>query len=260
LLGTVPYTTPWQCSGEKMAIDDEIDAIKSQYPEPHSNLALSLAIKALSGLPGGLGLALKIADVLLNHFSTHAMVERLQLLYNALERMVRKLDRQMCDVEHRLENAEFAQAYVSVANIAIFTANVERIEQFGSILGYEAASAETKGWDEAAALAADLSRLTDLDLEVLRIMVRFQGEKVRENPTDAEYHLMLKEFANVRDQATSNGISRYELYARALRLSGFGLAHPLNWNPSAWGPQDMGFGPTPRGKRLVAILNRGAES
>jgi hypothetical protein len=45
---------------------------------------------------------------------------------------------------------------------------------------------------------------------------------------------------------------RYELYARALRLSGFGLAHPLNWNQAAWGAQ--GFAPTPRGRRLMKIL------
>ena len=85
-------------------------------------------------------------------------------------------------------------------------------------------------------------------------MVQFQGDKIRENPDDAEYGMMLTEFAKVREEAVRKGLTRYELYAHALRLSGFGLAHPLNWNPSAWGPQDMGFAPTPRGKRLMNIL------
>lgn len=85
-----------------MAIDDEIDALKSQYPESHSNLALVLMLKVLSGLPDSTGLAFKIAEVLRSHFSTHAMVERLQLLYDALERMARKLDRRMSEVETRL--------------------------------------------------------------------------------------------------------------------------------------------------------------
>ena len=162
----------------------------------------------------------------------------------------------MSDVEKKLDNADFAQAYLNVANIAIFTAELGRIREFGSILGYEAASSDNRGWDEAAALVADLSRLTDADIEVLRMMVRFQGDKIRDNSTDAEYHMMATEFARVREEAAQQGQSRYDLYARALRLSGFGLAHPLNWNQYAWGPQDMGFGPTPRGKRLVDILQK----
>ena len=154
----------------------------------------------------------------------------------------------------RFNNREFAEAYVNVANLAIFTADPERIREYGSILGYEAASTDNRGWDESAALIADLSRLTDSDLEGLRLMVRFQGDQVRDNPTDSEYHLMLTEFAKVREEWVKRNQSRYELYAHALRLSGFGLAHPLTWNQSAWGPQDMGLAPTPRGKRLVEIL------
>jgi len=242
-----------------MAIDDELDAIRSQYPESHSNLALGLTLKVLAGFPAGTGLAFKIAEALRIHFSTHAMVERLRLLHDALEGMVRRLNRRMSDVETKLDNADFAQAYVSVANITIFTADSERIRQFGSVLGYEAASDDKRGWDEASALVADLSRLTDSDLQVLRMMVRFQGDQIRENPNDGEYHLMATEFVKVREEAVQRGLSRYELYARALRLSGFGLAHPLNWNQGAWGPQDMGFGPTPRGKRLIEILRK-AES
>ncbi len=84
--------------------------------------------------------------------------------------------------------------------------------------------------------------------------VQFQGDKIRDNPSDTEYHMMLMEFSKVRNEAVQKGMSRYELYARALRLSGFGLAHLLNWNQSEWGPQDMGFAPTPRGKRLMTIL------
>jgi hypothetical protein len=239
-----------------MAIDDELDAIKSQYPESGSNLGLSLTMKMLATLPDQTGLVFKLIEVLRGHFSNKAMLERLRLLFEALERMVRGLGQRMENVEKKMDNRQFAEAYVSVANIAILTAEPERIREFGSILGYEAASTDNKGWDEAAALIADLSRLTDSDLAVLRLMVRFQGDKVRENPSDAEYHLMLTEFAKVRDEWVNQGQSRYELYAHALRLSGFGLAHPLNWNTSAWGPQDMGFGPTPRGKRLVEILEK----
>jgi hypothetical protein len=238
-----------------MAIDDELDALKEQYPEPSGNFGLEISLRVLSAVPGPFGLAAQIGDVLRNHFSAKTMAERAQVLFDGLERMVRRLDKRITDVEARLDNPEFAQAYVTVANIAVFTASNERIEQYGQLMGYEAASDDRKGWDEAAALVEDLSHLTDADLEGLRLTVNFQGDKVRDNPSDSEYHLMLTEFINVREEAARRGQSRYELYARALRLSGFGLAHPLNWNQSEWGPQDMGFAPTPRGKRLVRILN-----
>lgn len=240
-----------------MAIDDELDALKGQYPETSKNLGLELSLGALSAAPGSIGLGATILNILRNHFSAAAMAERSQLLFDALERMVRKQEERLSDVEKRLDSAKFAEAYVTVANIAIFTADPSRIRQFGSILGYEAASNDSKGWDEAAALVADLSRLSDDDLEALRIMVHFQGDKVRDNPSDLEYHLMLSEFSKVRDEATRRGLSRYDLYARAERLTGFGLCHPLNWNQTAWGPQDMGFAPTPKGVRLVKILDLG---
>lgn len=239
-----------------MPIDDELDALKGQYPEATKNLGLELSLGALTAMPGGIGLAATILNVLRTHFSANAMAERAQLLFDALERKVRSQGKTLSDIERRLESSQFAQAYVGVANIAIFTADHDRIRQFGSILGYEAASNDPKGWDEAAALVADLSRLTDGDLEALRLMVQLQGDKVRDNPSDAEYHMMLTEFAKVRDEAVRSGLSRYDLYARAERLFGFGLAHPLNWNKTAWGPQDMGFAPTPKGTRLVQILDK----
>jgi hypothetical protein len=241
-----------------MAIDDELDAIRSQYPESSSNLGLTLSLKLLTSLPGKAGLLFKIGEVLRSHFSTKVMSERLNILFDALEGMVRRFqqetERRLSAVEDRLNSPEFAEAYVNVANIAIFTANPQKIREFGSILGYEAASNDAEGWDEAAALIADLSRLTESDLEVLRLMVKLQGGNVRENPNDAEYNLMSAAFGQVRDEWVRQGKSRYELYSHALRLSGFGLANPLNWNQSSWGPQDMGFAPTPRGKRLVEIL------
>ena len=238
-----------------MAIDDELDALKGQYPQQSKNLGLELSLGALTAIPGGLGLAATILNVLRNHFSANAMAERAQLLFDALERKVRSQGDRIFEIEKKLDSPQFAQAYVSVANIAIFTADLNRIRQFASILGDEAASSSPKGWDEAAALVADLSHLTDGDLEALRLMVQFQGDKVRDNPNDTEYHMMLTEFAKVRDEAVRRSLSRYDLYARAERLSGFGLAHPLNWNKTAWGPQDMGFAPTPRGKHLVQILD-----
>ena len=247
-----------------MAIDDELDARKSQYPEPTSNIGLDVSIKALTLLGGGIGIGATILDTLRSHFSTQAMMERITALLEGLESMVRRIEERSADtearvslVENRLKNDDFAQAFVTVANVAVFTPELERVRQFGSILGYEAASSDRKGWDEAAALVEDLSRLTEGDLQALRLMVRFQGDKIRERASDSEIHFVALAFKDVMGEVGRLGTAPNDFYSRALRLSGFGLAHPLNFNPSLFGPQDMGFGPSLRGRRLVSILDRG---
>jgi hypothetical protein len=141
-----------------------------------------------------------------------------------------------------------------VANVAVFTSDLEKVRQFGSVLGYEAVSGDLKGWDEAADLVNDLSRLTETDLEVLRMMVEHQGQAVSDNSTPQDYDWLDGMFKQVVQSASQRGILTSELYTRALRLSGFGLARPLNWNQTRWAPPDMALAPTPRGKRLVEIL------
>jgi hypothetical protein len=144
---------------------------------------------------------------------------------------------------------------VTIANVAVFTPSLERVREFGEILGYEAASADEGGWDEAASLVYDLSRLTEKDLDALRIMIRFQGEHVREDPTPQEHDALENAFLQVIRTAVQGGMSNYEFYGRALRLSGFGLARPITGKPTLWAPQAMVFGPTPRGKRLIQIIS-----
>jgi hypothetical protein len=145
---------------------------------------------------------------------------------------------------------------VTVANVAVFTPNLEMVREFGAILGYEAASGDEEGWGEAASLVEDLSRLTEKDMDALRIMIRFQGEHVRDAPTPQEHDALENAFKSVIRAAVDGGMSNYEFYGRALRLSGFGLARPITGKLTLWAPQDMVFGPTPRGKRLVEIISQ----
>jgi hypothetical protein len=75
-----------------MAIDDELDAIRGQYPEPTSNAGFDISIKALTLLGGAAGIGASILEALRSHFSTRAMVERLQALIEGIENMVRRLE------------------------------------------------------------------------------------------------------------------------------------------------------------------------
>ena len=162
----------------------------------------------------------------------------------------------MTQVEERLHGVEFAQAFVAVANVAVFTPNLERVREFGLILGYEAASREAKGWDEAEALVADLNRLTEADVVALEILVKHQGQLVRDATTNSNYNDLAGAVPAILRDVNARKIPRDEFYSHASRLSGFGLAISLNWNQSTWGPQDHGFAATVRGMRLVEILGK----
>lgn len=246
-----------------MAIDDELDAIRSQYPDLTSNAGFDISIKALTLLGGATGIGASILEALRSHFSPRAMVDRLQALIQGIESMVHRLEGESSDnaarvarVEEKLRSGEFARALVTVANVAVFTPSLEKVREFGAILGYEAGSVDEEGWDEAASLVDDLSRLTEKDLDALCMMIRFQGEHVRDVPNPQEHDALENAFVNVICAAVDSGMSNYEFYGRALSLSGFGLARPITGKPTLWAPQDMVFGPTPRGKRLIEIISQ----
>jgi hypothetical protein len=238
-----------------MAIDDKFDQISQQYPEESPNRVLDLTLKALSLIPG-VGVPITLADAIRSHFSSQKALERLKVFSEAVIEEVRKHDRELSEIKAKIGTADFAQVFLASANIVVFTPNVTRIRQFGWILGYEATSEDEEGWDEAASLVDDLSRLTEKDLDALRIMIRFQGEHVRDVPTPQEHDALENAFKNVIRAAVDSGMSNYEFYGRALRLSGFGLARPITGKLTLWAPQDMVFGPTPRGKRLVEIISQ----
>jgi hypothetical protein len=99
-----------------MAIDDELDAIRGQYPEPTSNAGFDISIKALTLMGGAAGIGASILGALRSHFSTRAMVERLQALIEGIENMVRRLEAESSNkasrvarIEEGLRSGEFAR-------------------------------------------------------------------------------------------------------------------------------------------------------
>ncbi len=236
-----------------MAIDNELDQIKLQYPERSENPGLEVTMKLLSGL-APVGPVISLIQGLRDHFSWKYAIRRLEILLRALEEEVRRQGKTIEEVKERLETPEALESIIRAISITVQTSNERKIEQFGAVLGYEAASGDLKGWDEASALVEDLSRLTDEDVNILGLLVHHQSGFVESSPSERQYNNLVQSMRQIFSELERRHIGRGDFYSHAFRLIGFGLAVPLNFNPSAMGPQDQGVAVTLRGVRLMQIL------
>lgn len=236
-----------------MAIDNELDQIELQYPERSENPGLEVTMKLLSGL-APVGPVISIIQGLRDHFSWKYAIRRLEILFKALEEEVRRQGKTTEEVKERLETPEALESIIRAVSITVQTSNEWKIERFGEVLGYEAASGDKRGWDEASALIDDLSRLTQADIATLELLVLCQGNVVRQNPSTADYNDLVSSMKHILAEVDARKIGRSEFYSRAFRLIGFGLAVPLNWNASALGPEDQAIAVNVRGLRLARII------
>jgi hypothetical protein len=236
-----------------MAIDDELDQLRQQYPDEPENAGLEVTMNLLSALPS-VGPAVAILQALREHFSTRRALQKLQVLLDALEREVRRQGKTLREVQARIETPAALGSIVRAVNITVQVSNELQIERFGTVLGYEAASNGPQHWGEASAMVDDLSRLTEEDVKTLALLVRHQSEFVKSGPTTQDYNNLVASMRAVFTEVDKSSLGRGEFYSHAFRLVGFGLAVPLNWNQLAMGPQDQGIAATLRGVRLARIL------
>ena len=236
-----------------MAIDDQLDQVRQQYPEESANVGFEGAMYLLSLVPTT-GPVAAIIQGLREHFSSSRAVHRLQVLFDALEATVRRQGKSLDDLRAQIGNPRAVESIIRAVEITVQISNEWKIENFGKILGSQAASGDSDGWDEASALVEDLSRLTDDDIKALEVLVRHQSNFVKLNPTTHDYNNLVASMRAIFQELDSKSVGRGEFYSHAFRLIGFGLAVPLNFNPSAMGPQDQGVGVTLRGVRLMKIL------
>jgi hypothetical protein len=236
-----------------MAIDRELDQLKQQYPERTENPGLEVTMKLLALLPQ-LGPVISVIHGIRDHFSWEYAIRRLERLFNALETEVLRQGKTVEGIKEQLETPEALDSLIRAVNVTIQISNEWKIEKFGELLGYEAASDDREGWDEASALIDDLNRLTQADIETLRLLVHFQSKCVKEHPTTIDYNDLVASMKEILTEVDARKIARGEFYSRAFRLVGFGLAVPLNWNQFALAPEDQALAATVRGVRLIKIV------
>jgi hypothetical protein len=253
-----------------MAIDNELDAIHRQYPDPIKNPIFEATCAAVSTVHPMLGLV----NALRQHFSRAEAETRVRALLDGLESVVRQHGCEITTLRAKFEQPSFVETWIAAAEQAIRTASLRRIRRFAAILGAELVSNDgnEQSWQDAAAFIRDIAELSDADVEALRILDIAQNDIFTGTRKWSLSFECSKRKAAVLAAVDSAGMNREDFFSRCLRLSGFGLALMIqepdagmvvapNGEPVTYGPQtsepspeDMGFRMTERGRKLISMV------
>ena len=241
-----------------MAVDNPLDQVAAQYPEEQENYGPTVVLKLFSLLPNGQIAGL--VDAIRGHFSTRRSIERLSAFVETLIAEVQRHGKKIEELENQAaSDPDFSEAMVFAATQAILTTSAVKVQRYGLIVATELITEHPQGWDEVSSLISDVGRLSEADISVLRVIVEIQREhvlQIAQNPSDYLYDALANTVGTVLQKADRSGRSRNEFYSHLYRLAGFGLAMPLNWKTTAWGPSDQGFAATLRGVYLVDALDK----
>jgi hypothetical protein len=181
------------------------------------------------------------------------------------EAFMRGLCQQVGDHEGRLAAIEAntrgpdaEEAIVVAFQRASNAARLDKARTYGQIIGGTAV-ADAPNWQEAVQFIRDVEQFTDADVKALKRMWRFQRMSYQEmagtlRTMSSDANEYTKDWRQVVDGAAKEGIARDDWYAECGRLTGFGLALPVQSNPSYQGPDAMCYRLTGRAVRLLALL------
>ncbi len=237
-------------------IDDQIEAVKKQYPD-ESDSTFNLILR----VAGQFNVLAGVVNTIKQQFSGAAATDKVMALLNVFEQTIRRLERNVERLSAKLESPKFVETLTVAVNETIRTSDRNKIERFAVVLGHSVADLTNAfPLEEASAYIRDLAQLGEADIQAMRILYSVQSRLFTGGavPTDPNpYTQVIKEvFAGV-DNAR---VSREEFYSRCSRLNGFGLAIEVMRNNSRMAPGDHCFRLTKRGAQLVEILTPPTEA
>jgi hypothetical protein len=233
-----------------MAIDDELDAVRKAYPNEPANI-LNRVLKLAS--PVSLGA--KIITTLREVFSEDAKAARVTALLEALEKVIRRNQKDLPELDGVVRSPEFVETLLVAVHESLNTINLNRVERFAHVLGNTLCQEKGQtNWEETAAFIRDLAQLTEEDVIALRILDDVTGDLARSLSnlhTPDPFTRINKELLT---EIHRRGLHPDDFYSRCSRLSGFGLTLPVAFNPSQMSPGEYCFRFTLRGLRLLVLL------
>jgi hypothetical protein len=228
-------------------IDDPFEQARSQWlggGEPFANALTQEVFK--KGFP-----------ILGRVFAFWKSAEQKQVLIefnNWVVDFLKLLDRRIDDLPEELLPVFNRIAALSVERI-LWGASNKKAKRFAAVVASTVAMATTEQqFEDAAFFVHALDELSEDDIKVLNHLFKYQGDLVKENH-HVDYN-RLTERTRIESVLRNVGdlkIQMDEFYARCSRLSGYGLALPVERN-TKFDPSEYMFRITLIGKRLIEIL------
>jgi hypothetical protein len=247
-------------------IDDDPLAIAAEQaiegPNRPKEIAIILGLAAAANIHPLAALLVAAAQGLNQLFSRSAQAERLGTFFGFLLQDLDRLKGRVDELQSKVQSPAFLDTLLVAADEAATTLNETKLRRFSSVLGYELVHGGPQpDWDEAASYLRDVGRLTEADIQALRV--------VQEHGTNAWIAC-----ARLGKEYLAN------LFVHCFRLTGFGLAVledvgrvTNNGSPIFYGedsgkydgidwtslPREQDFRLSPRGERLIAMLTAGED-
>ena len=241
--------------------DDPLAAALRQSagrPDHPRKVAVILASAAAATINPLAAVLLAAANSLRQYFSQTARAERLKAFFGLVVESLDRLNGRLDELECKVQSPGFLQALLTAVDESSTTLNEEKLRRFASVLGYALVKGGNQpDWDEAESYLRDVGRLTEADIQALRVL--------QEHGAEAWI-----ECARLGKQYLEN------LFVHCFRLTGFGLAFSKevslvtqNGSPIFYGddksaydgidwrslPEPLAFRLSSRGERLIKMLS-----
>lgn len=238
--------------------DDPIGQIKAGLEEPR-NPATELALRGIKWIPVIGGTIRKALDSI----KGQQKETRLQFFQTAIIEQLEAQETSIDEIIRRLEQPEFNRlASVAIERI-FFGANERKVRRFAAVINNAATNDRTEQqFEDAASFIRALDELSEDDIKVLKHLHNHQKHRVNEqHAMPYSEFFRNNEMTGMLMDARNLGMQIDEFYSRLNRLSGYGLALPLDKSHGqSPGADDFAFRMTLLGKRLIDMLVKAGES
>lgn len=234
--------------------DDPIGHIKAGMEEPPASPGIELAVRGVGWVPV-VGDAIKKA---LDAIRGQEKNARLEFLLTAIVERLEVHEGSLDDVIRRLDQPEFNRLISVAIERIFFGANERKVKRFAAVITDAATNDKTEQqYEDAASYIRALDELSEDDIKVLKHLYNHQRHRINEEQSVTRYNEVFQEneMVEMLKDAKNLDIPTDEFYSRCHRLSGYGLAVPLDKSHGSMGnPDDFAFRVTLMGKRLVYML------
>jgi hypothetical protein len=247
-------------------IDSPTDVALTQYEGEPEDTTREIILKVAGKLfpPIGLGTALR------EHFSSRKRYERIQQVFQAFKSELDSLEKDAAQneaslqaIEERLRSPKFTEAVLTAAEEAVRTADSKKLDRLACVLANGLDPDIIKPEEDLSSFVRDVSQLSELDIKTLDTIVsmaQYQAllepsePKTTDEPKTQKFY-----FPDAPEFVASADLEKIrndDFYSYAYRLVGFGLALELPSKTGRRSANNLRFGPTNRGRKLVALLKR----
>src|SRR6266851_5711344 len=223
-------------------IDDPLDASLEAWPEEEGNEADEAAITVGEILSHWITLGALIRDRFLSKNRAERanyLIRAVRLKFIEVDKRIGSVEEQVKAVNAKVASREFQEAAAVAAEESVRATNLQKIDQFASIL---VGSLTPNQWaapdEDIATMIRDIGQLGDRDMKVLGMLEAVHASAITSSPNLYEPDAFSRETAALMRDVRLSGIHSDDFLSTCDRLRGFGLATEVLRNTAHMAPHD----------------------